>query len=269
MKLPTWWKLCFPALLSAAGMFVLAGCVSAPHTGRTQLMFYNESDDIASGEEAWQQVRAQEKVSSNAVYTAALNRVGQNIAAAANKPAYEWEFVVFDSDEANAFALPGGKVAVYSSLFQLFDNDAELATVVGHEVAHALARHGMERSSQSTMQACGGVLVELLLGQDWAPAYQTTSTLLAMLPYSRTQELEADYLGLILMAQSGYDPQAAITFWDKFRKLSQVGVVGEFLSTHPDGDNRLEKLKKALPEAQAEYRRSKQLGTGQRYTRQK
>ncbi|MBS1452375.1 MAG: M48 family metalloprotease, partial [Lentisphaeria bacterium] len=77
------------------------------------------------------------------------------------------------------------------------------------------------------------------------------------------------YLGLILMAQSGYDPQAAITFWDKFRKLSQVGVVGEFLSTHPDGDNRLEKLKKALPEAQAEYRRSKQLGTGQRYTRQK
>ena len=109
MKLPTWWRRCFPALLSAAGMFVLAGCVSAPHTGRTQLMFYNESDDIASGEEAWQQVRAQEKVSSNAVYTAALNRVGQNIAAAANKPAYEWEFVVFDSDEANASPSPAAR----------------------------------------------------------------------------------------------------------------------------------------------------------------
>ena len=208
MKLPTWWKRCFPALLSAAGMFVLAGCVSAPHTGRTQLMFYNESDDIASGEEAWQQVRAQEKVSSNAVYTAALNRVGQNIAAAANKPAYEWEFVVFDSDEANAFALPGGKVAVYSSLFQLFDNDAELATVVGHEVAHALARHGMERSSQSTMQACGGVLVELLLGQDWAPAYQTTSTLLAMLqPHAgaRSRLPRTDPDGAVRLRSAGRD----------------------------------------------------------------
>lgn len=262
MHLPAYLKRFFIAFTCTAGALLLTSCISAPHTGRTQLMFYNESDDIASGGEAWQQVKAQEKVSANTAYNAALKRVGQNIAAAADKPAYEWEFVVFDSAEANAFALPGGKVAVYSSLFQLFDSDAELATVVGHEVAHALARHGMERSSQAAMQAFGGVLVELALGQDWSPTYQTTSTLLAMLPYSRTQELEADYLGLILMAQAGYDPQAALTFWDKFRKLSQVGVIGEFLSTHPDGDNRLERLRKALPEAQAEYRKSKQLGVG-------
>ncbi|WP_294505234.1 M48 family metallopeptidase [uncultured Victivallis sp.] len=254
------------SLVSAAGLILLAaGCVSAPRTGRTQLMFYDESTDISSGAEAWQQVKAQEKVSTNATYNAALQRVGRNIAAAANKPSYDWEFVVFESNEANAFALPGGKVAVYSSLFQLFDNDAELATVAGHEVAHALARHGMERSSQSVIQACGGVMVELALGQDWTPAYQTTSNLLAMLPYSRTQELEADYLGLILMAQAGYDPQAALTFWEKFSKLNQVGVVGEFLSTHPDGEKRLERLRESLAEAQAEYRKSKQLGTGQSY----
>lgn len=265
-NLPASLKRFCAVLVSAAGLLLLAtGCVSAPHTGRTQLMFYGESTDIASGEEAWQQVKTQEKVSDNATYNAALQRVGSNIAAAANKPAYQWEFVVFESDEANAFALPGGKVAVYSSLFPLFDNDAELATVVGHEVAHALARHGMERSSQSVIQACGGVLVELALGQDWTPAYQTTSNLLAMLPYSRTQELEADYLGLLLMAQAGYDPQAALTFWEKFGKLNQVGVVGEFLSTHPDGDKRLERLREALPEAQAEYRKSKQLGNGRSY----
>ena len=249
--------------VSATALLILAGCVSAPYTGRTQLMFYDENTDITAGAEAWQQVKAQEKVSTNATSNAALQRVGRNIAAAANKPSYDWEFVVFESSEANAFALPGGKVAVYSSLFQL--NDAELATVVGHEVAHALARHSMERSSQSVLQACGGVLVELALGQDWTPAYQTTSNLLAMLPYSRTQELEADYLGLLLMARAGYDPRAALTFWEKFSKLNQVGVVGEFLSTHPDGEKRLEQLREALAEAQTEYRKSKQLGTGQSY----
>lgn len=251
--------------VSATALLILAGCVSAPYTGRTQLMFYDENTDITAGAKAWRQVKAQEKVSTNATSNAALQRVGRNIAAAANKPSYDWEFVVFESSEANAFALPGGKVAVYSSLFQLFDNDAELATVVGHEVAHALARHSMERSSQSVLQACGGVLVELALGQDWTPAYQTTSNLLALLPYSRTQELEADYLGLLLMARAGYDPRAALTFWEKFRKLNQVGVVGEFLSTHPDGEKRLEQLREALAEAQTEYRKSKQLGTGQSY----
>ena len=251
--------------VSATALLILAGCVSAPYTGRTQLMFYDENTDITAGAEAWRQVKAQEKVSTNATSNAALQRVGRNIAAAANKPSYDWEFVVFESSEANAFALPGGKVAVYSSLFQLFDNDAELATVVGHEVAHALARHSMERSSQSVLQACGGVLVELALGQDWTPAYQTTSNLLALLPYSRTQELEADYLGLLLMARAGYDPRAALTFWEKFSKLNQVGVVGEFLSTHPDGEKRLEQLREALAEAQTEYRKSKQLVTGQSY----
>ena len=264
-NLPAHLKRFCAGVVSAAGLLVLAGCVSAPHTGRTQLMFYGESTDIASGEEAWQQVRAQEKVSTNATYNAALQRVGRNIAAAANKSAYQWEFVVFESSEANAFALPGGKVAVYSSLFPLFDNDAELATVVGHEVAHALARHGMERTSQSVIQACGGVLVELALGQDWSPAYQTTSNLLAMLPYSRTQELEADYIGLLLMAQAGYDPQAALTFWEKFGKLNKIGVIEEFLSTHPDGDKRLEQLREALPEAQTTYRKSRQLGNGQSF----
>ncbi len=257
-------KLLLPVTALIA-VFCFTGCVSAPHTGRTQLMFYGENDDISSGQEAWQQVKAQEKVSTNSTLNAALARVGKNIANAAEKPTYSWEFVVFDSKEANAFALPGGKVAVYSALFELFDNDAELATVVSHEVAHALARHGMERSSQATAQAFGGVVVELLLGQDWTPVYNTTSNLAALLPYSRTQEYEADYLGLILMAKSGYDPNAAITFWDKFRLMSQVGTVGEFLSTHPDGDNRLTRLKAALPEAQTIYNGLKtRLGTGSR-----
>ncbi|WP_277202664.1 M48 family metallopeptidase [Victivallis vadensis] len=241
---------------TALAAVLLNGCTTVPVTGRSQLMFYGEKSDIELGEESWKEIQKQEKRSSDAGYNQALNRIGPNLAKVAERPDYKWEFVVFDSKEPNAFCLPGGKVAVYSALFELVDNDAELAIVVGHEVSHALARHGVERMSQSTLQSLGGALVTAAVGSEWDSAYQATSNLALMLPYSRTQEYEADQLGLILMAKAGYDPAAALTFWDKFRKLSQTGTVAEFLSTHPDGDKRLERLKQQLPAARQYYEKA-------------
>ncbi len=253
-------------LLPLCLLALVAGCTSAPYTGRTQLMFYGESSDLELGEEAWKEVKASQVQSTNKELAATLQRVGTRLAAAANRKDYQWEFVVFDSEEPNAFALPGGKVAVYTGLFPYFANDAELATVVAHEVGHALARHGVERSSQGMVQYAGGFLVETLLGQDWSPAYETTSNLVALLPYSRTQEYEADHVGLILMAKAGYDPAAALTFWGKFRTLSQTGTLQEFLSTHPDGDKRLAELQTLQPEAKKYYEQcTSRQGLGQVY----
>ncbi len=242
------------------------GCSSVPYTDRTQLNFYSESSDIELGEQAWKQTLSQEKRSSDTRYSNALQRVGNNLARAAAKPDYNWEFIVFDSKQINAFALPGGKVAVYSALFRLVDNDAELATVVAHEVGHAIARHGVERMSQSSMRSLGGVAVELLFGSEWNVVYDGTSQLALMLPYSRTQEYEADKLGMILMAQAGYDPANAISFWQKFSKLNRTSAIEEFLSTHPDGEKRLDRVRGYLPEAQKYYRNAPaKLGKGETY----
>ena len=251
----------------AAAVFltaVAAGCCSAPYTGRSQLIFYSESEDIELGESTWKQTLAAETRSTDKRYNSALTRVGTRLAAVAEKPDYSWEFVVFDSDQINAFALPGGKVAVYSALFQLTANDAELATVVGHEVGHALARHGVERMSQGSVRSVGGAVVEEFFGSDWNVVYDAGSQLALMLPYSRTQEYEADKIGMILMAKAGYDPENAIRFWEKFSKLTATGTLAEFLSTHPDGGKRLEQLQEFLPEARRYYQSAaKKLGAGE------
>ena len=245
--------------------FVVAGtgCSSVPYTGRTQLNFYSEESDIRLGEEAWRETLAQEKRSTDTRYNNALQRVGANLARAAERDDYKWEFAVFESSQINAFALPGGKVAVYSALFSLTKNDAELATVVAHEVGHAIARHGVERMSQGTVRSIGGVAVECIFGSEWNAVYDGGSQLALMLPYSRTQEYEADELGLILMAKAGYDPANAITFWTKFAEMNRTSALEEFLSTHPDGGKRLEQLRELLPRANEYYRAApKKLGAG-------
>ena len=246
-----------PALFSALCLILLGtACQSVPYSGRSQFLLTSVDYENEQGLAAWQETLKTEKLSTDAAAIGALNRVGPRIAEASGQKDFQWEFKVIESEQANAFCLPGGKVAVYSALFELVDNDAELATVVGHEVSHALARHGVERMSQSTLQSLGGALVTAAVGSEWDSAYQATSNLALMLPYSRTQEYEADQLGLILMAKAGYDPAAALTFWDKFRKLSQTGTVAEFLSTHPDGDKRLERLKQQLPAARQYYEKA-------------
>ncbi len=246
---------------------VLTGCQTVPYTGRSQFVLTSESYENELGEEAWQQVNQEEKISTNVTYNQALNRVGKNIAKAADKPSYNWEFRVFDSNVPNAYCLPGGKIAVYTAIFQYMDNDGELAAVIGHEVSHALARHGGERMSQEMVQSAGAqVLSSSGAGTVAEIAYGVTTNIGGILPYSRVHEYEADKMGIILMAKAGYDPRCAVTFWQKFAAADSTSSVGEYFSTHPLGKKRIEELQKMLPEAMNYYNQAPvKLGVGTKY----
>lgn len=243
--------------LAIGAALLCCACQTVPFTGRNQLLLTSVNQENSLGDEAWKEVCAKEKVSSDASLNAALERVGRAIAAVADRPDFKWEFKVFESQEANAYCLPGGKVAVYTGILKYMDNDAELAAVVGHEVGHAIARHGGERMSQAMIQSAGQEVVSATVeGADdgWLVAYGLATNVGAILPYSRLHEYEADRLGMILMAKAGYDPRATISFWKKFAKAgSEGGAISEFLSTHPLSENRLEEMKKWLPEAMRFY----------------
>lgn len=258
MKAWTGWRWAAAWLLLALGGW-LAGCQTVPYTGRSQLILTSRSEESEMGRQAWQEICAQESRANSAQQANAVMRVGQAIAAVAESPDFQWEFRTFENAEPNAFCLPGGKVGVYSGLFTYLANDAELAVVVAHEVGHAVARHGGERMSQAMLQAAGAEVVGVAAGEArdaWMLAYGGISSLGVILPYSRQHEYEADKLGMIFMAKAGYDPRAALTFWEKFGKLSQGGAVGEFFSTHPMSEKRLEKMHELLPEATALYQQA-------------
>ncbi|MCX6985774.1 MAG: M48 family metallopeptidase [Lentisphaerae bacterium] len=189
---------------------------------------------------------SQNRISDNPEYNIALKRVGANLAKAANKPDYKWEFLVFENTEPNAFCLPGGKVGVYSGLFQYTSNDAELSSVVGHEIGHAIARHVGERMSQSAVQEIGAQAVATTLNgksagtvQAAMVAYSAGTNLGVMLPYSRTHEYEADKLGMVFMSKAGYNPNAAISFWMKAYLPTAMGMY----NTAPNKKNLGEPLK--------------------------
>jgi predicted Zn-dependent protease len=249
-------RLHFSLLLTAAYLLLATGCQTVPMTGRSQLMLSSEGDEMALGAQAYNEYKTKYPVSKNATHTAALARIGQAIKDAAQKNDYEWEFTVLESPEANAFCLPGGKVAVYSGLFAYTANDAELACVVGHEVGHALARHGGERTSWGTLQSLGLVLLQSRTESEMmAQAYGVATDVGVLLPFSRSQESEADRMGLTLMARAGYDPNAALSFWKKFG-ATNPGILEKFLSTHPGGEARVTDIQQNLPAAQAEYQKA-------------
>jgi metalloendopeptidase OMA1, mitochondrial len=242
-----------------AGLFVITGCSTVPYSGRTRVaLMVSETEERQLGLNAWNEIKKKERVSNNQQYNEALTRVGRNLAKAIKQPGFNWEFVVFDSATPNAFCLPGGKVGVYSGLFKYTANDAELASVVGHEIAHAIARHGGERMTNAMIQQglAKGVELSTENNQLAMTAYGMASNVGAMLPYSRTHEYEADYLGLIFLAKAGYSPREALKFWKKFGALSKISVLEEFFSTHPAGDNRIEELQKKLPEAEKIYQKA-------------
>jgi len=241
------------ALLS----FLCCGCRTVPISGRSQLMLSSLSSENELGVEAFREVKQKTPVSKNAALTQSLNRVGAALKAVAPGEGFEWEFVLFESDEANAFCLPGGKVAVYTGLFAFIENDAELAVVVAHEIAHVVARHGGERMSWSLLQSLG------LMGLSYGTESETLLTLYGvatdvgvLLPYSRANETEADQIGLTLMARAGYDPNAAVHFWEKFSAGRDQSAIEVFLSTHPGGAERISELKKAMLAAVMEYEAS-------------
>jgi metalloendopeptidase OMA1, mitochondrial len=197
-----------------------------------------------------------------------VNRVGRKIAAAAagDLPDAQWEFVVFESKEANAFCLPGGKVGVYTGILPITKDEAGLATVLGHEVAHAAAHHGLERMNQATLMQAGGQLLGVTLAGAGASqtvqslasvAYPTLAQVGVLLPYSRTQESSADHIGLVYMARAGYDPEEAVNFWKRFAEYNKsrgAQAPPNFLSTHPLDEARINDIQSWLPEAKAEYK---------------
>ena len=245
---------CFASVLLAVAVVALTGCRSVPITGRTQLMLSGEGYENSLGTEAFGEYKQKYKASANPAHNQALRRVGDAIKGVANQSSFNWEFVVLDSPEANAFCLPGGKVAVYSGIFSYMANDAELACVVAHEVAHALARHGGERMSWAQLQSLGLVgLMNSTKSDTVATLYGLTTDVGLMLPFSRSNETEADTMGLILMARAGYNPQAAVTFWKKFGAGKSQSALASWLSTHPGGEVRIKDLEAAMPNATKEY----------------
>lgn len=216
------------------------------------------------GAEEFAQIRQELPRSTNVAYEHELQSVGQRIVAVSGSPIppAQWDFVVFRSDQVNAFALPGGHVGAFEGMMELVGgDDAELAAVVGHEVGHVIARHSAQRvgTEEITQLGIGAVAAALQLG-GYADA-QTASQLLGtgaqygiLLPFSRSQELEADRLGLTLMARAGYDPEAAILFWQKMM-ASGGAQPPAFLSTHPSDQDRIARLEVMLPQAGQEYRR--------------
>jgi predicted Zn-dependent protease len=242
-----------PLLLLAA-----SACKSVPYTNRKQLLLVSAGEETALGQSAYTDALSKAKVSNDAAATAMVKRVGERIAAVSDRPDFKWEFNLIDDPKTvNAWCLPGGKVAVYSGILPITQDDNGLAVVMGHEIAHALARHGSERMSQGLLAQLGGVALSAALAtkpdatrQLAQQAYGAGATVGVLLPFSRRQESEADHIGLILMAKAGFEPGGAVEFWKRMEKSSGGGdSTPEFLRTHPADDKRIKAIEDELPEA--------------------
>ncbi|MEK7871810.1 MAG: M48 family metallopeptidase [Nitrospirota bacterium] len=245
---------------------VIFGCQTAPVTGRSQMIFYSEESDKKVGEEIYKEFLKEAKVSKDPVINEDIRRVGTRIAKAADRPDYKWEFTVIeDNKTANAFALPGGKVAVFTGILKFTKDDTGLATVLAHEVAHAMARHGSERMSNELLGNIGMIGATVALATRGPQVLQGLYDVYGiglMLPFSRKQEPEADRIGLMVMAKAGYNPEDAIGFWERMAgcQLSMIGRlcfkshgIPDFLSTHPSDEERMRQILERIPEAKRYY----------------
>ena len=250
----------------------LISCETNPYTGRHQLLMTSVADEMNLGAQAYSQVKNDPKVhqSQDPREIEPVKRVAARIIEAAKRSKYaemaqqfQWEVTVIKDDKTmNAFALPGGKIAVYTGIFPVAKTEAGLAAVLGHEVVHALARHGAERMSQgqltnAALQVAGAAIgasgTNPLLGQATMAALGLGTQVGVLLPFSRAHESEADYVGVLLAASAGYDPQESVHLWERMEQLSGGGSPAEFLSTHPGHETRIQQLKKWMPEAMAIY----------------
>ena len=251
-----WLNYCFFLLFIG-----FAGCQTVEYTGRSQVNLISDSQEKQLGAEAYADILKKTPISKRADWQAQLQRVGQRIAAAAARPDYQWEFKVLQGKEVNAFCLPGGKVAFWEGIMPTAQDDNGVAVIMGHEVAHALARHGAERMSQSMgTQLLGQILTvgaSILknpeFAEQFAQVYGVGTSVVVTLPWDRAQESEADRIGLILMAKAGYNPSSAVGFWERMSKIQQGGKPPEFLSTHPSDETRINQIKQWLPEAEKYY----------------
>jgi len=255
----------------AGALVTLAACYTNPYTGRSQLLMISAAEEQQMGAQAYQQLRRDPKhpVSTNPQEVEPVKRVAARVIDAAKQSKYadaarqfQWEVTVFKADDTlNAFALPGGKIGIYTGIFPVAQNEAGLAAIMGHEVVHALARHAAERMSQGVLAQVGMGAASIALGQSGMSPAASQAAMAAlglgaqvgvMLPFSRQHESEADYIGLLLAAQAGYDPREAVRVWQRMDQYAK-GAPPEFLSTHPGHGTRIQQLQSWMPEALALY----------------
>ncbi len=246
-------------LLPLLTALLIAACAKTPYTHRNQLIIFSPQQEMQMGYQEARQILQKEPISRDPRLNAIVRKVGMRIAKAADQPGYRWQFFVIDKDIMNAFCLPGGKVFVYKGIFRAVQNEDQLATVIGHEVAHAIARHGAERMSMIQLGRMGEQILAHAAGGRYGAlvkqAYGIGETYGLVLPYSRKFEYEADEIGLYLMTKAGYNPREALRFWQNMMRLSQHRrKPPEFLSTHPADIHRVERLKKLIPIAEKYYR---------------
>ena len=251
--------------LGGALIFIAAACSTVPDTGRQQFNMLNPGQEAQLGLTEFEKIKKGTPISTDPGYNAAVQRVGARLSRVMPVPDAQWEFVVFENDSPNAFALPGGKVGVHTGLFQVTQTDAGLAAVIGHEVAHVVARHSGERMTQGAAAAGAALLANEMLrrntdmgtgGQVMAGSALGGGAFLYVQKFSRKQELEADQLGALYMARAGYDPRESIGLWQRFaqyRAESGAGRTPQFLSTHPLDEVRISQLQQFMPRALSEY----------------
>lgn len=264
---PRNWGRLLAQLTLVSVIFMGVSCTTIPETGRSAIRFVPDSLLTPMAVSQFAQMKQEVPLSQDPVVNARIQKIGERVSAvvADKMPNADWEFVVFDQPVVNAFAMPGGKVGFYTGLIDLAENDAEIAAVMGHEVAHVTLKHGNERMSQALVQQ--GLLLGIeyymrerpeQVKQTVRQVYGLGSQLAVMLPYSRTHEREADRVGLLYAAKAGYDPRAAVTFWQKMQ--AQGGEQPpQMFSTHPSHEDRIERLEALMPEALAIYEQSRKM----------
>ncbi|MFO7525269.1 MAG: M48 family metallopeptidase [Ignavibacteriaceae bacterium] len=263
-------KIFVPVILLAVTLYY---CSTVPITGRSQLNLIPASEMNSLSFQQYDEFLRQNKLSNDAFNTAMVKRVGVKIQKAVEEyfamhnlskdlQGYAWEFNLIESEEVNAWCMPGGKVVVYTGLLPVTEDETGLSVVMGHEIAHAIAKHGNERMSQGLLQQLGGVALSVAIQNEpeltqnlFMTAYGVGTTVGVMLPFSRTHESEADRLGLIFMAMAGYNPNAAVDFWTRLSAKKGGSEPPEFLSTHPSDATRIADIKKHLPEALKYYKK--------------
>lgn len=248
----------------ALALIMFVGCTTVPITGRRQLNLVSDAEMQSMSYEAYDKFLKENKISRDAQATAMVKRAGKRIQRAVEQymaangmqdelNGFRWEFNLIDDDQVNAFAMAGGKTVVYEGILPVAKNETGLAVVMGHEIAHAIAKHGNERMSQALAQQFGGQTLSALAGSQPGAAGNLLMSVF-MLRYGRQQESEADRLGLIFMAMAGYDPREAVPFWQRMQEKGGP-TPPEFLSTHPSAGTRMANLKKYMPEALNYYKK--------------
>ena len=250
---------------------VISACTTTPVSNRSALILIPKSQEISLGIQSYNEILKREKESEDTQLNQIIRRVGQRIASVSDMPKLEWEIKLIESDQKNAFALPGGKIAIYTGILSVAKNEAGLATVMSHEIAHVIARHGAQRMTQQMLLQ--GAMIGAGLSMKNSTQKNIVLSALGVgvlygftLPFSRLHESEADQIGLIYMAKAGYDPNEAINFWQRFGQVKGGKGPPEWASTHPADTTRIQGLRSYLSRAKYDYQNVKvKYGLGQSF----